>query len=1164
MEDYRFSYKEIIHRIKAVRSKEDRFLLFSGLMRTVAALSIIILFISLVELIANGNIAFRTILMVLMLVIAIIAGSFFLFPSLTRILKFRKPSLENIALRIGGFYPEIKDRLCNVIQLISNISEHEGTSPTLAVAAFGDVSENVRQKDFDIIINKDEIKRSVYFFLIAFVFTFLSLGIFHTSLGAAFYRVLNFNKSFLPPANFSLTISPQKATLLRGSNTVIFIKAKGIPPEKVILHIKEEQQENYDIYTLRADSAGTYKYELPSIRQSVVFYAESPWYSESITTPEGRINVVDKPMIRSLSGKLVFPTYTRLAPKNIDEQNADIAALKGSYVNLQILSNTDLAASSIVLETEHQGDSTGMNFDTSYVSMKVDGNKAYGSFRISRNGSYFIKIKDKNGEFNSDPITYSITAMNDEFPSITLISPTTDVQVTEQAILPVRLSISDDYGFSGLKLFYRLTESGYTVPDKKFSSIDIPLLTHDLSIEVPYVWDLNKIGIAPEDRYEYYFEVYDNDIVSGPKSARTQTLSVKLPSLNEVLNQADKSQKQIEKDLQKISKQAEDVKKDMEELNRQMLKNEGKKEMDWNQKKNIQDIQKKQAEIRQKLNDVQKSLSQVTQQLQEKNALSPETLAKFQELQNLLKEVNSADLQKLQEQMKQLLEQVNKDQLQKAMEQAQFNEEAFRKSIERTIKILKRLQAEQKADALTKRAEELEKKQEDLQKKLDNTNPTDADKRKDLAKQQKELKDDLKNIGDDLKDLEKLMKEVGNDMPLDELNEAEKDLSQKETSENMSDAQQNIQNGQFNNAKQSQSSASQRLKKFAEQMKKVKKEMDNRVTKEAIRKMQKAIANMLELSKRQEQLKQNTKSADYNSLQLPNYAKQQSELREGLANIANSLMELSQKTFAVTPEMGAEIGQALQSMQSAINQMTNSQSQGASQEQGKAMSAMNSAIIQMQSMLSQMQSGNGSCNNPGGSGQGQGSGQNKSGSFSQRLQQLANEQQGINQALQQMGEGGKLTMEQQAELGRIAQQQGNAQKSLEELAKEQKEYAGKEDDKKTLGSLKKIADEMKEAVTDMQNKNIDENTLKRQDRILSRLLDATKSIHERDFENVRESETSDIKEKPASELDMRNMQLRSRTMQDLLRSIREGYTKDYEALIRQYFDSLQKKSTQPQ
>ena len=75
--------------------------------------------------------------------------------------------------------------------------------------------------------------------------------------------------------------------------------------------------------------------------------------------------------------------------------------------------------------------------------------------------------------------------------------------------------------------------------------------------------------------------------------------------------------------------------------------------------------------------------------------------------------------------------------MRKMMENAKFNEEQFRKSIERTIKMLKRLQAEQKTDALQKRAEELLRKQEELNKQTENTNPSDKEKLDDLAKNKK-------------------------------------------------------------------------------------------------------------------------------------------------------------------------------------------------------------------------------------------------------------------------------------------------------------------------------------------------------------------------------------------------------------------------------------------
>ncbi len=1170
MDNYNIKYNQILNRIFAVRSKETISLFLSGLLKTLSLLMILILFVSLVEMIANGDEVFRTILIGLLLISSIIAGSIILNGSLVRLLGLRKPSLEKIALRIGDAYPELKDRLCNGIQLIKNLSKKSGTSSELAVAAFGNISDDAENKDFTVIINKKETKKSLLYFLAAFVITILSLGIFHSSLGAAFFRVLNFNESFLPPAPFTLSIKPEKASVLRGTNVIITVSAKGTAPEKVILFVREKQQETYDTYTLRSDSDGVFKYEIPSIRQSVVFYAETPWLNTSVKTNEGEINVVDKPSIRSMTGKLIYPSYTKLSARTLDEQSADIAALKGSVVSLQVLSNKELSTASIVIENDPaqslnaadnsninilNNDSIKVKIDTSIVTMKIDGKKAYGSFRVSKNGNYYIRIKDRNGEYNSEPIKYGIVALNDDFPSISLISPTTDIQVTEEALLPIRVSISDDYGFSGLKLFYRMVESQYAQPEQKFSSINVPILSNENTGDIPYLWNLNKISIAPEDRYEFYLEIYDNDIVSGPKSARTQTLSVRLPSLDEVLKDADKTQDKLQKDLQNVLKQAEEVKKDMDELNKEMLKSEGKKEMDWKEKKSLQDIQKKQEAIQQKLSDVQKNMEQVTKQLQENNALSPETLAKYMELQKLLNEVNSPELRKLQERMQQMLESVPKEQLQKAMEEVKFNEENFRKSIERTIKILKRLQAEQKVDALTKRAEELQNKQEDLQNKLSNTNPSDEKKRNDLAKQQNELKKDLEDIGKELKDLEKLMKEIGDDMPLDELDKAEQELSQNETEQDMQESQESMEQGQFSKAQKSQSSASQKLQKFAKQMKKLKQEMESKVTKEAIRKMQKAISNMLELSKKQEQLKSKTSSADYNSTQLPKYAQEQSDMQEALGNIANSLMELSQKSFAVTPEMGKEIGDALNSMRNSISKLSEMQTLASAQEQGKSMAAMNNAIIQMQSMLSQMQ-GSGSCNNPGGSGEGQGMGQSKSGSFSQRLQQLANQQQSINQAMQQMGERGKMSPEEQARMGRIAAEQGKAQKTLEELAKEQKQNP--QTDRKSLGDLEKIAQEMKEVMTEMKSSNINENTLKRQERILSRLLDATKSIHDRDYEKTRESKTGkEFNRQSPGELDMKSQEGRTKAMQDLLRSIQEGYTKDYEELIRKYFETLQ-------
>jgi hypothetical protein len=239
-------------------------------------------------------------------------------------------------------------------------------------------------------------------------------------------------------------------------------------------------------------------------------------------------------------------------------------------------------------------------------------------------------------------------------------------------------------------------------------------------------------------------------------------------------------------------------------------------------------------------------------------------------------------------------------------------------------------------------------------------------------------------------------------------------------------------------------------------------------------------------------------------------------------------------------------------MQQAMQNMNSRNINNAMQSQASAMSSMNQAAMEMQAMLSNMQS-TGSCSSPGGSNPGGQQGMGNS--FMNNVQQLAAQQQGINQAMQQMSNGGKLTQEQQAQLGRIAKEQGNAQKSAEELAKEQKEYGG---DKKTQGDLQKIAKDMQEVVTDMQSGRINPETIKRQERILSRLLDATRSINDRDFEKKRESKPGEDQGKLSpKDLDPATQEGKTRAFREMLKSIQQGYTKDYETLIRQYFEGLQ-------
>lgn len=1156
------TYQSILHRLAATKRKELLMWLMRGLLNMAAVSITCATLLSFVEMAAQGDISFRTALFFTWIAVTLCASVFFAGEPIARLTGLRRSdSPDEMAMRVGLYFDDVRDTLSNALQVFRNMEATTGASPTLALAAFSSVAESAAQKNFDEIIDKRSSKKAVIFLLISSV---AAAGIFGLvpSAANALYRIAKYNQSFLPAAPFSLHLEPVEQTKLRGERAVISVRAKGVPPATVTLYVREEQQDNFDAYTLRADTSGAFRYTIGAVKKSLEIYAESPWISSQVQTERGKITVIDRPAIRSLSGKLVYPAYTRLGARPIDEQSADVSALAGSVVELDVTSNKDLKSAEIVLlssivQADTALKNSGKGGDTLHIPLALSGRQASGKFTVKRSGEYYISLYDANGQTNADPIHYKIIAMSDGAPTISLLEPTGDVQVGENARLPMTIAVADDYGFSSLKLHYRLAESRYALPSKNFSAVNIPLPTTDIALEIPYLWDLAAADISPGDRFEFYIEVTDNDRITGPKSARTGTLSVRLPSLDEVLKEADKTQDQAIKDLEKVAKQAEDIRKEMEEVNRELRKNQA---AEWKDKKKLEDALKKQADLQKKVEEASKQLEETAEKLRENNALSQETMQKYMELQKLLKEVDSKELRQAMEQMQKAMQQMTQEQMQQAMKNFQFNEEQFKKNLERTINLLKRLQAEQKVDALTKRAEELAQKQDELSKQTENANPNNKEQRKELSEKQNALKNDMKEMSQELKDLEKLMKEIGKNMPMNELDKAKEELAEQQTASEMQEAQEEMEKGDMNKSQEKQQSASQKMKNFAKQMKKMKKEMKKNLNREALRQMQKSINDLTELSKRQEELRQKSQDMDPNSNQFTKNSQEQQQLREQMQNVANQMMQLAQKSFSVTPQMAKEMGDALQKMEQASEQLGQRNPQAAASSQGEAMGSMNRSIMSMQEAMSKMQ-GDG----PPGGGQGENDGESDnpggqkpggSSGFMQRLQQLAGQQQGINQSMNQLGNQGQMSSQQQAELGRIANEQGRAQKALQELAKEQTDKSG---NKKALGDLNKLAEDMKEIVSDLQSGNITPETRRRQERILSRLLDASRSMNERDYENRRESRSGvDAPRKSPNALDLSTQEGKTRALQEILRSIKQGYTKDYEILIRQYFESVQK------
>lgn len=1140
---------QIISRLRSVSRQEYSYQFFRGILLSIGVFSVLALALSSLEVWLHTSVHMRTVAW--WLLVAATAGSAVLacgmpFLRLTGLLQGASP--ESMALRVGNHYPDIKDDLVNSLQ----ITRDQTMVQDLSRAAFEAVEQTMRERDFAVVIDRKPIRTALLFSLTSSAVLVALLSLAAETFGAGWHRLTNYDVSFVPPAPFTLKLQTLRSSVMRGESSEVLITATGIPPETITVHLRESSASVFRQHVVRRDSGNTFSYQIPGLTQSVEVFAESPWLDTKVRSNTGRISVLDRPLIRALMGVVTPPAYTKLASSRIDATHADVTAITGSVATLKIESNKKLQRAYIVMRPTASDTAAA---DSSIIELKVYENTASGGFQVKRNGTYSLHLVDVDGTGNVDPLRASIVALTDSFPLISLISPKDNVELRQDAQLPIEFAISDDFGFSHLRLYYRLTASRYAAAEKKYSTLDIPISNQTLSQDVRYTWNLGKIGMTPEDTYEFYLEVGDNDIVMGPKTSKTSTISVRMPSLDEVFAETDRQQSDIRKEMKEMTREAETIKKEAEQLQRELQKQQSKQQMEasWADRKKAEDLVKRQQELEQRMEKMADKLQEMTEKLRDNKAISEETLKKYQELQQLMREVKSPELERMQEQMRKAMEQVSPEELQSMMKDFKFNEEEFRKNLERQLSLLKRMQVEQKTDELAKRAEELARKQEELRQRTEQTNPNDKNTNAKLADEQKRLQEELEQLGRESKDLEQLMKEIGQDMPQEKMQQAQNDLNSTQTQQQMNDAEQQMRQGQNEQASQEQRQASQNLQRFAQQMKNMKREMRRNSMREAMRQMQKSTDDLLQLSKQQESLREQMKGLNPNSTQMSQLAQQQQRLQESMQNIANNMMQLGQRSTSVTPDMAQDLGDALESMRDAMKAMSDRNSMQAMQSQSSAMRSMNGAASKMGSAMAQMMQGEGA--GQGGNGQMPGQGEGRGMSPFQRLQQLAEQQQSINNSMSQMGKGGQqLSQQERAEMGRLAGQQGKALRAIQEVEDQQRRSPS--GDKQPLGDLNRIAKDMEEVMSDMQTGNITSETRQRQDRILSRLLDATRSMNERDYEKNRESTAGkDVNKQSPREID----DLRVKTLQrSNIEALRKEYSVDYENLIRQYFEALQR------
>lgn len=1106
--------EKIKSKLRNLKNKESLIKTIIGFNLVVVLILLLNILLGLIELSGINSVEERTVLFYVGIISTIVGVICFVIAPIARNISFfYSHDYKKLSEKVGRYYPEINDSLINVLELSEE--ENDLYSQELAIAAIDNVYKKTENIDFKKAASFNKTKN--YFTLSASVIIF-TVFLFYIipNLRLASYRIINYSSEFKRPQKFKFYIEPGNTTITKNSDVIISVKTIGEVPKIIIIATKSADEPTYIEHKIFPDSNGTFSLRTNSTKKTFEYFAEA----ENIISNTYKIKVIDKPIISQLELEITPPRYSGLK-KYVQKDNGNIKELIGSKIELKIKSTKKLLSGYLLFS------------DSLKQGLDIAGTEASKSFSIFNNREYKIVILDSAENKNKNPVTYLINVNLDEYPTLKVIEPQSNTMLTKSEQVLTQLKITDDYGFRKLLLHYRLSASDFETPSDEFSTEQITFNGKLREQNIFHVWNVSELFLTAGDVVTFYFEVFDNDNVSGPKSTKSSLFTLYVPTMEELFRESETTQEEVLKEVEETIKEAEKLNEELEKLSNELKLD--KKEIDWDEKKKIEEAAQKFEELKKKIEKAQKKLAKNQKKLEQNELLSKETLEKYNELQKLMDEMNSEEMRKAMEKLQQQLDSMNRENAQKSLADMKFDEEKFKKSLERTMNLMKRIQIEQKMDEVIKRAEDIKESLSDLEKETEKSDLSNEEEKNKLAEKQKKISDKLKKLEEEAKKLQEKMSEF-EDMPNDQMEKLQKEMKAQKNKEKSEESEQQLSEQMQMEALENMQQLSQNMERTSEQMQSMQQQMQMQNQLQTMYDMMQAVNNLLELSKQQEELKKKTEGQ--NSNQLSKNAQTQDDILAGLEKTIRQLSDLSQKTFAITPEIGKALGQAKAEMSKSMNAMQNRNSSMAMQGQNGAMKSLNESASMMKGKMDQMMNG------------GESGGMM---SMMQQMQQLSQQQMNLNKLTQQMNKG-KLSKQQQMDMERLSQQQARIKKSLEQLNKEGKESG---QSKKIASNLDRVLEEMEEVIRKMKTEKLNDDILQSQEKILSKLLDAQRSINQRDFEEQRESsEGNKFNRESPGEINLSSEERKDKIREELMKAKKEGYSPDYEELIRKYYEAL--------
>lgn len=1043
------NFNILVHKLNSFKRKYYLYKLLKGLVLTLFFLLAVFTAFSLLEYLIYLPSKIRKVFFYGFLFFSVLIILQFIGIPILKLVHILKPiDLKSTTILIQKHFSEIKDKLLNIIEL----SDFDGNqySNDIVLASIDQKINELKIFNFNDAIQFKNIRIvGIYFIVSILVSIGILLGNKNVFIDST-NRLIHYNTVFVKPAPFTFNLKNTVLQVKKGESFTINVETEGDEiPQIIYINIGGNN------YLMKTSSVGVFEFEMASVINPVQFYFTDLKFNSKVYN----LQLLPKPGITKFTTSIKPPYYTGIK-NQIFENIGDLQVPNGTKIEWNF-NGIDVDSLYLIVN-----DSTKIT-----ASPLNNGFNVASKFYKSTNYNVFIQNKITKPEL---ALTYSIEVIPDLFPEIKVNEINDSLQLTRFFFKGV---IGDDYGFSNLLFHYNI--------DNSDSTVSIPFVRNLNDQEFYFSFDFNELKLK-EGTVSYYFSVSDNDVINNYKTTTSDNFIFKYPDREEIVNNDKKQFEALQKQVEESRKLAKDIKEDLKNL---QLKNMDTSVSEWEKTQMVNNIISKQNKLKQLYDQLKKDNEKLNNYDNSFNRQNEEMLEKQKQIEKLLEEVFTDELKKLMEEFNKLAEKFDSKKLNELSKDMDLSYEDLQKQLDKNLEMLRKLKIEQNLQKIINEVNKMANEEEKMAQEVIEKKNFEEVKEKEEKHQE---------------DLTQLEKQLNDALKLNE--ELKKPLNFDDFDEDFDEVEKSIENSKEELSKKNKKKSGSGLKNTSEKLENLafgmQQMLDMNTMKqnmENIENLKQILSNLIFLSFSQEEIFSDLQGINSYDPLLVQLNERQKKILDESKIVKDSLYALAMRTPQITSMVNNELLAMELNLNKANQQMQEALFANARVSQLFVVTAINNLALMLNESLEKMEEqmanakpGNQECENPGGKGKsGMNSMKESSESIKQQLQKMIDEMKN--------GQGKNMSKQ----MGQSLMQHEMMQQMLRDLMNNGSVGSG------TKQKLQQIDNMLEQNRKELMNKSINAETVKRQNLITTRLLEAEKAEMERDYENKRESESAD-------------------------------------------------------